>query len=168
MLMPTDFDKLYTMIMEGMFFSFDVKKLEQVILKQFPDNVTLTETDPESVSSLDIRPKLTGLPATLHIAVKPFSKIQKKQLLDILKKYGYYIAKRTKDKERRENVYQIEPLHGVQFQPEFWNIKKLFHITPTTNVDNILKNGLLYKKRQTSFGHPRDRIFCALRDRLTF
>lgn len=157
--MPTDFDKLYTMIMEGMFFSFDVKKLEQVILKQFPDNVTLTETDPEIVSSLDVHPKLTGLPATLHISVKPFSEIQKNQFLDILKKYGYYVAKRTKDKERQENVYQLEPLHGVEFQPEFWNIKKLFHITPTTNVDNILKNGLVYKTRQTSFDHPGNRIF---------
>jgi hypothetical protein len=157
--MLNKFDNLYSMIMEGMFFSFDVKQLEQFILKQFPDKVTLTETDPEIVSSLDVHPKLTGLPATLHISVKPFSKSEKKQLLAILKKYGYYIAKRTKDKERRENIYQIEPLHGVQFQPEFWGIKELFHITPTTNVPDILKNGLLYRKHQTSFGHPGDRIF---------
>lgn len=76
--MPTNFDNLYSMIMEGMFFSFDVKKLEQVVLKQFPNNVTLTETDPEIVSSLNVHPKLTGLPATLHISVKLFSKMFKK------------------------------------------------------------------------------------------
>lgn len=157
--MSSEFDNLYSVIMEGMFFSFDVKKLEQVIFKQFPDNITLTETDPGLVSSLDVRPKKTGLPATLHIAVKPLSKIQKKQLLEILKKYGYYVAKRTKDKERKENIYQLEPLHGVQFQPELWGISELFHITPTSNVPDILKHGLLYKKHQTSFGHPGNRIF---------
>lgn len=142
---------------ESLALSYDVKKLENHLNKEFKDKVVSTKIDLYPSSTYETKKLKTGTPATIDLFVKNFEENDSNKLNEILKFFGYYIAKQ--DKEQNITAFQMEPKYGVIFEPSLWNIDKMFHVTPTKYVEDILQDGLLYFKSQTHFDHPGDRVF---------
>lgn len=150
-------NKYFGILNESLEFSYDVKKLTNELSHKFPNNIQSIKTDLFPSSIYETKKAKTGTPATIELIVSNFVKSDIEKLNKILDFFGYYISK--EDKEGLYIGYQIEPKHGVIFEPSLWNVSKMYHITPTKYVDNILNNGLLYQASQTEYDHPGDRIF---------
>jgi hypothetical protein len=150
-------NKYFGSLNEALEFSYDVQKLKKHLQYKFQDKVKSVVIDLVPSATYETKKFKTGTPATLTLIVSTFQKEDREQLDKILEFFGYYIAKEFK--EGLYIGYQIEPKHGVLFEPRQWNIAKMYHITPTKNVKSILDKGLLYNQTQTDYEHPGDRIF---------
>ena len=150
-------DKYFGALNEALEFSYDVQKLKKELQRKFGNKVQAIDIDLIPSTTYETKKLKTGTPATVNLVVADFEKQDTETLDKVLAFFGYYIAKQYKDQALIG--YQIEPKHGVLFEPALWNIHKMYHITPTSNAKNILNKGLLYSPSQTEFDHPGDRVF---------
>ena len=150
-------DKYFGALNEALEFSYDVQKLKKELQHKFDNKIKTIDIDLDPPTTYETKKLKTGTPATVNLVVSDFEKRDVEQLDKILNFFGYYIANQTQNKSFIG--YQIEPKHGVLFEPKLWNIDKMYHVTPTANAKNILNKGLLYSPSQTQFDHPGDRVF---------
>lgn len=152
-------NKKFGVLKESLEFSYDIKYFKNHLYKHFGNKIVEMDIDLVPAATYLTHPKKTGVPATLKMIVKDFDKADEEKLQGLLKFFGYYIALEKRMTETNEIEYQLEPSHGVEFKQDFWKIDKMFHVTPTENVEEILRWGLQYSKTKTKFDHPGDRIF---------
>ena len=150
-------NKYFGTLNESLEFSYDVKKLASELRRKFTNKIHSLKTDLFPSSTYESKKAKTGTPTTIDLVVKDFDRSDSEKLNEILNFFGYYISK--EDKEDRFIGFQIEPKHGVIFEPGLWKVSKMYHITSSENTSNILNNGLLYRASQTQYDHPGDRIF---------
>lgn len=165
--MDSKFDQLFEKLLnkkfgvleESLEFSYDISYFRNHLYKHFGSKIVEMDIDLVPAATYLTHPKKTGVPATLKMIVKDFDKDNEEKLQSLMQFFGYYVGLEKRMPETNEIEYQLEPAHGVEFKQNFWKIDKMFHVTPTENVEEILKWGLRYSETKTTFGHPGDRIF---------
>ena len=152
-------NKKFGVLEESLEFSYDIRHFKNHLYKHFGSKIVEMDIDLVPAQTYLTHPKKTGVPATLKMIVKDFDKDNEEKLQSLMQFFGYYVGLEKRMPETNEVEYQLEPSHGVEFKQNFWKIDKMFHVTPTENVDDILRWGLRYSETKTTFGHPGDRIF---------
>lgn len=143
----------FSLIKEGLITSYNVEKLQLKIKDIFKNRVIFGED----------KPLFDWHSYSFVINVFQFSKDDEKEVKKLLDLFGYYITKieNYTFKQRPIAALTIEPKYPIIINNilKERNVTKLYHITDETNLAKIQNQGLAPRGSETTFEHPKDRIY---------
>jgi len=155
---PSSFDGIVeSLIHEGLISSYDVKRLQKHLQRQFGSRIEIIDPTSEEFQNNNYSWKSYSF----HINSSDMDKTLQMEIQSILDLYGYYIGKSSNDPITKDSSFLIEPRYPILINDHLkeQNIQVFYHITHQSNWPNIKKIGLAPRATETTFYHPDDRIY---------
>ena len=145
----------YTMLMEGLISTYDIKQVQKNLNATFGDKIEINNPSPTEFSNNNFE----WHTYTFYINLLNFDAKIKSKIIKILDVYGYYISKIKT--EGVETGLTIEPKYPIIINDilKKENVYYLYHISHKSNLESIKKIGLAPRGTETTFYHPDDRIY---------
>ena len=147
------FDNIFTMsdemktspLMEGYYMTYDPKDVAKFLKKRY-GKYAFVETYKNENNIVLFR-------------IGVYNDIDSKNVVDKdMNLCGYYPSKIQVSHDKSTQFITYEPRHQNKINELVRNEKYIYHLTPTTKVEKILKNGLSPKTNNKKFQYP-DRVY---------